>query len=72
MLAAYPEFFGHKAISGVKIFYHGNRPDMCWLLEQKDKPISPMPALPASPLSKKQMRQHKKKLSQGSTSTVGP
>lgn len=54
MLSSYPELFGHKAICGVGIFCRGGHPDLCWILEERDKPISPVHVLPSSPLSKKQ------------------
>lgn len=70
MLSTYPGMFGRKSISGVRVFPDGglrDRPNLCWFLEQAAPPSpTPAPALPATPdrpLSRKEARQYKKRLS---------
>ncbi|KAH6617558.1 hypothetical protein F5144DRAFT_551992 [Chaetomium tenue] len=69
MLATYPDMFGRKSISKVRVFPIGSRRvqlNICWFLEKAPSPPtptpSPAPATPDHPLSRKERRQHHRRL----------
>ncbi len=68
MLATYPEMFGRRFMAGVRDFKHNNAlPDLCWLLEiPPSKPSIPRPLTPNRPMSRKEMRKHRKTMSKSS------
>ncbi|KAH8893873.1 hypothetical protein GQ53DRAFT_821748 [Thozetella sp. PMI_491] len=73
MLATYPELFGRRCISQVRVFPRkGKLPDLCWFLEpvSLSQTVVPPPAAPDSPMSRKEKRKHRKAESKSSITST--
>lgn len=67
MLTTYPDMFGRKSISRVRVFPIGSQRaqlNICWFLEKAPSPPTPppAPATPDRPLSRREARQYRRRL----------